>query len=83
MGNLLAATSVDRAPDGALDLLDSGDVAALLKVSVHCILKWVRKGLLPQPIKLGQSTRWRRADLLRWINSGCPRVPVGSGDRAA
>ena len=29
-------------------------------------------GRLPRPIKLGALIRWRRAELLEWLDAGCP-----------
>ena len=31
-----------------------------------------RLGLCPAPIHLGHSTRWRRDELIAWVNAGAP-----------
>lgn len=44
-------------------LLRVGDVATMLDLGVSTIWRQVRKGQLPEPIQIGGSTRWRRADI--------------------
>jgi predicted DNA-binding transcriptional regulator AlpA len=29
-------------------------------------------GLLPRPVRLGRAVRWRRDEILAWIEAGCP-----------
>ncbi|MFC1761808.1 helix-turn-helix transcriptional regulator [Planctomycetota bacterium] len=31
---------------------------------------------MPAPIRIGRSVRWRRSDILRWIQLGCPNREV-------
>lgn len=44
-------------------LLRVGEVAAMLDLGVSTIWRQVRKGQLPEPVRIGGSTRWRRADI--------------------
>lgn len=30
-------------------------------------------GDMPRPLKIGRSNRWRRADIIAWIDAGCPK----------
>lgn len=30
------------------------------------------EGDLPKPVKLGRAVRWRKSDILQWIEQGCP-----------
>ncbi|MCC6145420.1 MAG: helix-turn-helix domain-containing protein [Candidatus Hydrogenedentes bacterium] len=53
-------------------LMTVGEVAELLRVSTRMIHRLRDSGRMPQPIKLGGSVRWRRAELLEWIEDGCP-----------
>jgi len=50
-------------------LLSDIEVAAVMSVSRNTIWRWVR-GLegFPQPVKIGGVTRWRKADLDKYIN---------------
>ncbi len=53
-------------------LLDRPGVAALLKVSRSFVQKLHDTGRLPMPVRLGRAVRWRRDELLAWIDAGCP-----------
>jgi excisionase family DNA binding protein len=53
-------------------LMTGGEVAELLRVSTRMIYRLKDSGRMPQPIKLGGSVRWRRAELVEWIEDGCP-----------
>ena len=44
-------------------LLTVRDVSAQLNIAVSSVWRKVKSGDLPQPIKIGGSTRWRRADI--------------------
>lgn len=53
-------------------LLDVCDVAALLGLGVRTVWKHHDSGLLPRAVRIGGCVRWRRADIDKWINAGCP-----------
>ena len=53
-------------------LVDVGEAAALLAVSVPTLRRMISAGRTPQPVRLGRLLRFRRADLLQWIADGCP-----------
>jgi len=55
-------------------LLSVGAVAQLLGCSGRHVYRLSDAGRMPRPIKLGQLVRWRRGELLDWINDGCPSV---------
>ena len=57
----------------ATELIDAVRLAAMLSVSTRTLYRLKKRGCLPSPIRLGGSTRWRRRDVLRWIDRGCPR----------
>ncbi|MAC48208.1 MAG: AlpA family transcriptional regulator [Oceanospirillum sp.] len=44
-------------------LLKDTQVAELFSVSRPTIWRWLQAGILPKPIKLAGSTRWRLSDL--------------------
>ena len=44
-------------------LLNVQQVSELVGLGVSTIWGQVRKGNFPEPIRIGRSTRWRRADL--------------------
>jgi predicted DNA-binding transcriptional regulator AlpA len=53
-------------------LLSASDLTVLLKLSLRTIRAMDRAGKLPKPIRIGGSIRWRRDEILLWIDSGCP-----------
>jgi excisionase family DNA binding protein len=59
----------------SLELLTIKDVAALMKVTPMSVDRWVRQGVLPQPIKLGGRRRWSPADIARAIEEA-PRATL-------
>ena len=52
--------------------LTAGDVADLLGVSERHVWKLHATGGLPCPIRLGRCVRWRRRELLAWLDADCP-----------
>ena len=63
------------------ELLTRQQVADLLQCSTRHIDSLRAAGLMPQPIRLGKWPRYRRAQLLRWIEAGCPpAVDADQGD---
>jgi excisionase family DNA binding protein len=55
-------------------LLDVRAVAGLLGCSVRHVYRMADGGRMPPPLKLGALVRWRRAELERWLDQGCPAV---------
>lgn len=44
-------------------LLSVREVAGMLGLGISTIWRQVRQGNLPRPVRIGGSTRWRRADI--------------------
>ena len=62
------------------ELLDVRAVAELLGgCSVRHIYRMADAGRMPSPLKLNSLNRWRRAELLTWLNAGCPPVRTARG----
>ena len=53
-------------------LMGVNDVAEFLGVSTRQVWNLRSQGLLPDPVRLGRSSRWRRAELAAWVGAGCP-----------
>lgn len=63
-------------PAVAAELLDVRAVAALLGgCSTRHVFRLADAGRMPKPIRLGSLVRWRRAEVMRWIEGGCR--PIG------
>jgi excisionase family DNA binding protein len=54
-------------------LLTASDVAVLLGISKRQVFRLSSAGQLPGRVKVGRLTRWRREDVQRWIEAGCPK----------
>ena len=60
-------------------LLDVGEVAELLNCSRRHVYRLSDAGRMPPPVKLGALVRWRRAELLSWMEDGCRPVRAARG----
>ena len=64
-----------------IELLTRQQVEKILKVRRSTIYKWLRLGMLIQPIKMSSGcVRWRKSELEDWIDSR-PKA-TGEIDRA-
>ena len=62
----------------AAALLAVEAVAELLSCSARHVYRLADAGRMPRPLKLGGANRWRRDELKRWIDDGCPRISRGA-----
>ncbi len=53
-------------------MLTAADVARELGLSLRTVRRLDEAGKLPQPRRFGRAVRWPRAELLDWVNAGCP-----------
>jgi predicted DNA-binding transcriptional regulator AlpA len=53
-------------------LLDTRRVAELLRFSVSALRREIRAGNIPAPGRIGRNLRWRRKELVAWIEAGYP-----------
>ena len=58
-------------------MIDVRVVAALIPCSERTVYRLADSGKMPMPIKLSGLVRWRRAEILEWINAGCPKTNRG------
>jgi excisionase family DNA binding protein len=50
------------------------ELAELMQTSVRSIWRWNSQHSIPKPLRIGGSVRWRRDEVLKWIEQGCPAV---------
>jgi len=67
------------APGGIVpELLTTAAAAELLSIGERTLWRWSRSGIAPAPIKIGggprAAVRFRRRELVEWLEAGCPRV---------
>ncbi len=53
-------------------LLTAGDLAKRLRISLRQVRKLHSEALVPAPIRLGRSVRWRLSEIGEWIQANCP-----------
>jgi predicted DNA-binding transcriptional regulator AlpA len=56
----------------ASQLIRASGLSALLDRSVRSVWRDHAANRLPQPVRIGGAVRWRRDEVVRWINAGCP-----------
>jgi excisionase family DNA binding protein len=65
-----------------IELMTKFEVASLLQLSTRTIYRKVQEGVLPAPVKIGDTSRWRKYELEQWIEYGCkpvrPQRGIGS-----
>jgi excisionase family DNA binding protein len=56
-------------------LLTTKQAADLVNCGERTLWRWSRSGIAPKPVTIGGTlVRYRRDELLAWINAGCPAV---------
>jgi excisionase family DNA binding protein len=53
-------------------LLTVKELAKILKMSERTIWRRLSTGKLPREIRSGKLVRWNEAEIVRWIDAGCP-----------
>jgi excisionase family DNA binding protein len=72
-GDLRTALLLGKVPEEADLLLDTKTMAGLLGVSDRTLYRLLAEKALPEPLRLGaRAVRWRLAEILEWVDAGCP-----------
>ena len=58
------------------ELLTAGDLAKRLRISIRQVRKLHSEALVPAPVRLGRSARWRSREIGEWIQANCPARAV-------
>lgn len=69
---LSAAILSGKITEGTGLLVDIGTLAQLLGVSSRTVSRLFHRGSIPSPVQLGRGRKWRLAEILEWIEAGCP-----------
>lgn len=56
------------------ELLNVREVSKLLGCSQRHIYRLTDAGKMPRPVKLGALVRWRKTELTKWLETGCPPI---------
>ena len=57
--------------DSQPELLRADEAAAFCGVAKRTWWRLVANSRAPEPIRLGGAVRWRRRELVLWVNRGC------------
>lgn len=53
-------------------VLSADQLAELLNISERTLWRLLSAGKLLKPVRFGGNTRWRYAEVMRWLDEGCP-----------
>jgi excisionase family DNA binding protein len=53
-------------------MMTADELAETLCISLRQVWRLKAKGDLPKPVNIGRNVRWRRSDIIEWIEAGCP-----------
>lgn len=53
-------------------MVSKQQAAELLQISTRTIDNLKSEGRMPQPNRSGRAVRWSRAELVAWVDAGCP-----------
>lgn len=56
------------------ELLSADESATVSGMGRRTWWRYVSSGRAPQPVRVGGLVRWRKSELIAWIQAGCPRV---------
>lgn len=71
-GDLRAALLLGKVPATAGLLIDKKIMSELLNVSARTLSRLDDLKAIPEPVRLGSMIRWRLAEVLAWMDAGCP-----------
>ena len=74
--NFRRAVAMNRTDEPTTSLLTAKQVAALMQISTRTVWRLLSAGELIEPLRIRGNTRWRRSELERWIDEGCPSPPT-------
>ncbi len=73
------AVGPDQRPGVSAELLDVLSVAELCGCSARTVRRLADAGRIPRPIRLGSLVRWRRVEVMSWIDGGCQPIGAAKG----
>ncbi len=63
-------------------MMTAGEIADTLQISVRTVWRLKSTGSLPESVNIGRAVRWKRTDILEWIQRGCQARDPVAFDRA-
>jgi prophage regulatory protein len=68
------STNHEESRETAGRLISANEVSKLLGVSQRTVWRLLSAGKLPEPVRFGGNVRWRKFDIMQWIDAGCPAI---------
>jgi predicted DNA-binding transcriptional regulator AlpA len=68
----MAIADVERGAEDEPLLVSASTVARMLNISTRSLWRLRSAGVLPPPVRLGGTVRWRIDEIKNWIAAGCP-----------
>jgi excisionase family DNA binding protein len=62
-------------------LIDTNQVAKLLKVSARTVWRMEHSGEMPKAIRIGKAVRWGYDEINAWVGAGCPSAEQWKSQR--
>ena len=53
-------------------LIDVKELSRMLNVGIRTVWRLQSSQKIPEPIRIGNSVRWRYEEIAEWISRGCP-----------
>jgi predicted DNA-binding transcriptional regulator AlpA len=70
--DLRTALLLGKLTEEASILIDVKTTARLLNVSPRMVYRLNDVQAIPEPVRLGTLVRWRLAEIIEWVDAGCP-----------
>lgn len=71
--DLRTALLLGKLPEHAGLLIDADTTSQLMGISQRTLHRLIAEKAIPEPVRIsGRLLRWRLAELLEWIEAGCP-----------
>ena len=71
--NLDLSLSRQNGRDAFTELIRLREVSAITATSDSTVLRWVKNGTFPQPIKINGCTRWKRSEVDDFLSNALSR----------
>ena len=68
----MTTRSTSSGTEGRKLLIWAAELGNLLGVGKSTIWSWHSSGRIPQPVRIGGTTRWREEEIRQWLDAGCP-----------
>ena len=72
------ATTTKSVDSGQSMLISANDAAKLIGMGVGTIRRLTDSGKMPGVVRIARTVRYKKSDVERWIQDGCPETAKGN-----